>query len=58
MGGLSAVLPAALLLGAVQGVRAGVGTPRGCLDLGAIAGLLQWCAVLAAWGLVPLLLWR
>lgn len=28
------------------------------LDLGAIAGLLQWYAVLAAWGLAPLVLWR
>jgi CubicO group peptidase (beta-lactamase class C family) len=55
---LSAVLPAALLLGAVQRVRAGVGTLRARLDLGAIAGLLQWYAVLAAWGLAPLVLWR
>jgi hypothetical protein len=55
---LSGVLPAALLLGAVQRVRAGVGTLRARLDLGAIAGLLQWYAVLAAWGLAPLLLWR
>lgn len=58
MGGLSAVLPAALVLGAVQRVRAGVGSLRACLDLGAIAGLLQWYAVLAAWGLAPLVLWR
>jgi CubicO group peptidase (beta-lactamase class C family) len=28
------------------------------LDLAAIAGLLQWCAVLAVWGLVPLVMWR
>lgn len=55
---LSAVLPAALLLGAVQRVRAGLGTLRARLDLGAIAGLLQWYAVLAAWGLAPLVLWR
>lgn len=55
---LSGVLPAALLLGAVQRVRAGVGTLRARLDLGAIAGLLQWYAVLAAWGLAPLVLWR
>lgn len=47
-----------LLLGGVQRVRAGVGTPGACLDLAAIAGLLQWCAVLAAWGLVPLVMWR
>ena len=55
---LSGVLPAALLLGAVQRVRAGVGTLRARLDLGAIAGLLQWYVVLAAWGLAPLVLWR
>ncbi len=55
---LSGVLPAALLLGAVQRVRAGVGTLRARLDLGAIAGLLQWYTVLAAWGLAPLVLWR
>ena len=55
---LSGVLPAALLLGAVQRVRAGFGTLRARLDLGAIAGLLQWYAVLAAWGLAPLVLWR
>ena len=55
---LSGVLPVALLLGAVQRVRAGVGTLRARLDLGAIAGLLQWYAVLAAWGLAPLVLWR
>ena len=55
---LSGLLPAALLLGAVQRVRAGIGTLRARLDLGAIAGLLQWYAVLAAWGLAPLVLWR
>jgi len=55
---LSGVLPAALLLGAVQRVRAGISTFRARLDLGAIAGLLQWYAVLAAWGLAPLVLWR
>lgn len=58
MASLSAVLPVALLLGAVQRVRAGLGTLRALLDLGAIAGLLQWYAVLAAWGLAPLVLWR
>lgn len=55
---LSTVLPVALLLGVVQRVRAGVRTLRAHLDLGAIAGLLQWYAVLAAWGLAPLVLWR
>jgi len=54
---LSGALPVALVVGGVQRVRAGVGTLRARLDLVAIAGLLQWCAVLAAWGLVPLVLW-
>jgi CubicO group peptidase (beta-lactamase class C family) len=55
---LSGLLPLALLVGAAQRVRAGVGTLRARLDLGAIAGLLQWYVVLAAWGLAPLVLWR
>jgi hypothetical protein len=55
---LTGALPVALVVGGVQRVRAGVGTLGARLDLGAIAGLLQWCAVLAAWGLVPLVLWR
>lgn len=55
---LSVVLPMGLLLGAVQRVRAGVGTLGARLDLVAIAGLLQWYAVLAAWGLAPVVLWR
>jgi CubicO group peptidase (beta-lactamase class C family) len=55
---LTALLPIALLAGAVQRVRAGVGTLSARLDLAAIAGLLQWYMVLAAWGLAPLVLWR
>jgi CubicO group peptidase (beta-lactamase class C family) len=55
---LSGVLPVALMLGALQRVRAGVGTLGARLDLGAIVGLLQWYVVLAAWGLAPLMLWR
>ena len=55
---LTGLLPIALLVGAAQRVRAGVGTYRARLELGAIAGLLQWYLVLAAWGLAPLVLWR
>jgi hypothetical protein len=58
MGLLTGALPVGLAVGGLQRVRAGVGTLGARLDLAAIAGLLQWCAVLAAWGLVPLLLWR
>jgi len=42
----------------MQRLRAGVGTTGARLDLVAIVGLLQWCGVLAAWGLVPLVMWR
>ena len=31
---------------------------EGLVGARAIAGLLQWYAVLAAWGLAPLVLWR
>jgi CubicO group peptidase (beta-lactamase class C family) len=55
---LSAALPVALILGATQRLWAGLGTLRARLDIGAVAGLLQWYAVLAAWGLAPLVLWR
>jgi CubicO group peptidase (beta-lactamase class C family) len=55
---LTGALPVALVVGGVQRVRAGIGTLGARLDLAAIAGLLQWCAVLAAWGLVPLVMWR
>jgi hypothetical protein len=55
---LSGLLPIALLVGAAQRVRSGVRTLRTYLDLAAIAGLLQWYGVLAAWGLAPLMLWR
>jgi len=54
---LTAALPVALVVGGVQRVWAGVGTLGARLDLAAIAGLLQWCGVLAAWGLVPLVMW-
>ena len=55
---LSGALPLTLLIGGVQRVRSGVGTLGARLDLVAIAGLLQWCAMLAAWGLMPLVMWR
>jgi hypothetical protein len=55
---LTGALPVALVVGGMQRVRAGVGTPGARVDLAAIAGLLQWCTVLAVWGLVPLMLWR
>lgn len=33
------------------------GLARGRVNLGAALFVLQWCAVLAAWGLLPLSLW-
>jgi len=55
---LTGALPLALVVAGVQRVRAGVGSVGARLDLAAIVGLLQWCGVLAAWGLVPLVMWR
>lgn len=55
---LSGLLPLTLLAAAWQRVRAGLQTLAARLDFLAIAGLLQWCAVLAAWGMLPLMLWR
>ena len=48
----------ALVIAGMQRVRAGVGPMGARLDFAAILGLLQWCGVLAAWGLVPLVMWR
>lgn len=56
--GLTGLLPLTLLVAAVQGVRGGPQQRRFWLDLVAIAATLQWCVVLAAWGLLPLALWR
>ena len=55
---LTGALPVALVVAGVQRLRAGVRTTGARLDLVAIVGLLQWCGVLAAWGLVPLVMWR
>jgi CubicO group peptidase (beta-lactamase class C family) len=55
---LTGVLPLTLLAAAWQRVRTGLGSFTARLDILAIAGLLQWCAVLAAWGLMPFVLWR
>jgi len=55
---LTGLLPVALVVGGAQRVCAGLGMLGARLDLAAIAGLLQWCGVLAAWGLVPLMMWR
>lgn len=55
---LSSLLPLTLVMAAWQRIRAGLHTRIARLDILAIAGLLQWCAVLAAWGMLPFMLWR
>ncbi len=55
---LTATLPLTLVLAAVRRVRAGVATRAARADLVALMAALQWCAVLGAWGLIPLALWR
>jgi len=55
---LTGLLPVTLVVAAVQTVRAGLRTRRARLDFVALAGALQWCVVLAAWGLLPFALWR
>lgn len=55
---LTGALPLALAAAGLSHVRAGLGTAVARVDMLALAGALQWCAVLAAWGMLPLLLWR
>lgn len=54
----SGALPVALVLALVDRARGGPRTRAAILDTLALAGALQWCVVLAAWGLLPLMLWR
>lgn len=55
---LTGALPLALLVAGVQRVRAGIQGWTARLELLALAAALQWCAVLASWGMLPLVLWR
>jgi hypothetical protein len=55
---VSGALPVALVLALVDRARGGPRTRAAILDTLALAGALQWCGVLAAWGLIPLMLWR
>lgn len=55
---LSGGLPLALIVAAVLVWRRRIDCRTAKMDLIAIGGLLQWCAVLASWGLLPLALWR
>lgn len=55
---LTGLFPFTLLVAVVHRVRAGLPGHAARLDLLALAGGLQWCVVLAAWGLLPFALWR
>lgn len=55
---LSGMLPLTLLVAGVHRVRTGLRTHTARLDLLAVAAALQWCLVLAAWGMLPFALWR
>lgn len=55
---LSAVLPIALLVSLVQSTRSGSASRWRSPDRFALVAALQWCVVLAAWGMLPLMLWR
>lgn len=52
------LLPVAAVASIGGRVRAGLGSRAARLELVALVGALQWCLVLAAWGLLPLMLWR
>ena len=54
---VTAALPAAALVGLWRGSRLAARSRTAKLDVAACAGILQWSAVLAAWGLLPLRLW-
>lgn len=55
---LTGVLPFTLLVAGVHRARAGLRARTARLDLLALVGGLQWCVVLAAWGMLPFALWR
>lgn len=55
---LTGLLPLAIAYALVQGVRSGITGAGVALNLLALSAALQWCLVLAVWGLLPLALWR
>ncbi|MBA3891361.1 MAG: beta-lactamase family protein [Gemmatimonadaceae bacterium] len=58
VGFVTALLPLAIAASLVQRVRLGLATGGAKLDALALSAALQWCLVLAWWGLLPLMLWR
>jgi CubicO group peptidase (beta-lactamase class C family) len=55
---LTGAFPVALLLSLLQRTRERAPARHAALDLIALGAALQWCVVLALWGLLPLMLWR
>lgn len=55
---LTAALPLALLLAGAQLIRTGLQARIARIDLVVLVAALQWTAVLASWGMLPLQLWR
>lgn len=55
---VTAALPLLMLWQAWRSVRGHEGLVRGRFNLVAAVLVLQWCAVLAAWGMLPFALWR
>ncbi len=55
---LTGALPLTLIIAGVHRITTGLGSRGARTDMLAIAGALQWCVVLASWGMLPLALWR
>ncbi len=55
---LTGALPFTLLVAAGHHLRTRFTSRAARLDMLAVAGAIQWCVVLAAWGMLPLTLWR
>ena len=56
--GATAALPLLMIWQIWRGVRGRKGLLRGAVNVVAAVLVLQWCAVLAQWGLLPFALWR
>ncbi|MDQ3618279.1 MAG: beta-lactamase family protein [Pseudomonadota bacterium] len=54
---VTGILPLAMMVGLVVGLRRNAYGVMNMLDLSAIMGVLQWMIVLATWNLLPVRLW-
>lgn len=54
----TAVLPVALMVSLIERIRRRAAAGSRTADLAALSLALQWCVVLSAWNLLPLMLWR